>query len=103
HRNGMVMQLLWRGIGEYFKATRSRYLFGCTSIKTTSLDDAVLVSAYAREKGWVTESYDIHPTSEFKMAGFMEKLAKSNFDFKNNSLQERISDLLPALMVSYIR
>ena len=73
HRNGMVMKLLWRGIGEYFKATRSRILFGCTSIKTMELKDAVMIAAYAQEKGWVTEKYGVRPLEPFRMDQFFKK------------------------------
>ncbi len=103
HRNGMVMQLLWRGIGEYFRATRSRFLFGCTSIKTMELSDAVLIAAYAQRRGWVSDRYSIRPTEPFRMKGFSEALAESEIDFDDPKNVEQAQELLPALMVSYIR
>jgi len=38
-RNGVVMQLLWRGIADYIRQVGATYAFGCTSLKTT---DSVL-------------------------------------------------------------
>jgi putative hemolysin len=32
HRNGVVLQLLWRGLGAYVRQTAARILFGCTSV-----------------------------------------------------------------------
>ncbi|NJM10302.1 MAG: GNAT family N-acetyltransferase [Bdellovibrionaceae bacterium] len=34
-RNGVVMQLLWRGIADYIRQVGASYAFGCTSLKTT--------------------------------------------------------------------
>jgi putative hemolysin len=45
HRNLVVLGLLWKGIADYAKAHRGRYLMGCSSL--TSQDDAVGASAYA--------------------------------------------------------
>lgn len=103
HRNGMVMQLLWRGIAEYFKATRSRFLFGCTSIKTTDVDHAVLLAAYAQHKGWVEERFRVRPTEEFRMPEFLKRYEAARLDFEDKELQQQVADLLPALMLSYIR
>ena len=45
HRNIVVLGLLWKGIADYAKSRRSRYLLGCSSI--TSQDPAVGASAYS--------------------------------------------------------
>ena len=45
HRNLVVLGLLWKGIADYARQHRGRYLFGCSSI--TSQDPAVGASAYA--------------------------------------------------------
>lgn len=44
HRNLVVLGLLWKGIADYARQHRARYLFGCSSI--TSQDAAVGASAY---------------------------------------------------------
>jgi putative hemolysin len=44
HRNGRVLNLLWRGLASYLTRNRKRYLFGCCSL--TSQDPALgLVTA----------------------------------------------------------
>ncbi|HWD92970.1 MAG TPA: GNAT family N-acyltransferase [Verrucomicrobiae bacterium] len=45
HRNLIVLGLLWKGIADYAKARRGRYLMGCSSV--TSQDPTVGASAYA--------------------------------------------------------
>jgi len=44
HRNLVVLGLLWKGIADYAKERRGRYLVGCSSL--TSQDAAVGASAY---------------------------------------------------------
>ena len=39
HRNGRVLNLLWRGLATYMQRNRKRYLFGCCSL--TSQDPAL--------------------------------------------------------------
>ena len=45
HRNLVVLGLLWKGIADYARERRARYLVGCSSV--TSTDPAVGASIYA--------------------------------------------------------
>jgi putative hemolysin len=38
HRNGRVLQLLWRGLAQYLTWNHKRYLFGCCSLTSQDLD-----------------------------------------------------------------
>jgi putative hemolysin len=42
HRNGRVLNLLWRGVASYMQRNRKRYLFGCCSL--TSQDQALAIA-----------------------------------------------------------
>lgn len=42
HRNGRVLNLLWRGLAQYLSCNQKRYLFGCCSL--TSQDPALGVA-----------------------------------------------------------
>jgi putative hemolysin len=44
HRNGRVLNLLWRGLASYLKHNHKRYLFGCCSL--TSQDPHVARNTY---------------------------------------------------------
>lgn len=53
HRNGRVLQLLWRGIARYLDWNDKRYVFGCCSVPT--LDPGVVAGVtlkLAREGHW---------------------------------------------------
>lgn len=34
HRNGITLNLIWKGLAQYAQLVRARYLFGCASVKT---------------------------------------------------------------------
>src|SRR5262245_53303027 len=44
HRNLVVLGLLWKGVADYARSWKARYLLGCSSI--TSQDPAIGASAY---------------------------------------------------------
>lgn len=67
HRNGAVIDLLWRGIGEYIQLTGSRYLFGCSSIKVTDPAESKSIMGYLKENGNLGEDYEIQPIGQFFM------------------------------------
>lgn len=97
HRSGQVMQLLWRGVSAYFKATSAQYLFGCTSVKTMEPQITAQMCAYFKEKDWVADSYNITPTKKFlfkELSPFLDSEIESTKEAKA---------LVPPLFVSYIR
>ena len=49
-RNGIVMNLLWRGVGAYMKNIDARYVFGCASIKT--VEPAITCAIYNHLNHW---------------------------------------------------
>jgi putative hemolysin len=46
HRSGVVMQLLWRGIGEYVLSTDIKVMFGCASLHGTDPREHALPLSY---------------------------------------------------------
>lgn len=91
-RNGKVIDLLWRGIAEYSKRTGAKYLFGCSSIKTTCLRKAFEISEYFVNQENCENEFSIEPTSDFAMDF-------SGLVFENNL---EIKRLVPPLLRSYI-
>jgi putative hemolysin len=65
HRNLIVLGLLWKGIADYAKQRRVRYLLGCSSI--TSQDPAVGASAYSElcRKFLASASWRTRPLAEY--------------------------------------
>lgn len=67
HRNGAVIDLLWKGIGEYARQTKAKFLFGCSSIMTVSetMSEA-LVKAMTKNQ-MTSNLFNIHPIGKYKM------------------------------------
>ena len=93
HRNGRVVQLLWRGIARYMLHNDKRFLFGCCSIPT--LDPQVI---YRIEDAlWADDQID---------AGLrLPALSRVSVPRPEmHPLVEAVaSQPLPPLMVSYLR
>ena len=100
HRNGVVMGLLWRGIGTYVQMSGSDWLFGCTSIKTTSLAPTERIYHWLRARDRFTREIPLlKALPEFEMPGFVPTLMASLSDLS----ESEVSDLIPALFQSYLR
>jgi putative hemolysin len=51
HRNGRVLQLLWRGLAQYLMWNEKRYLFGCCSLTSQDRDLGYRVHQFLIEEG----------------------------------------------------
>jgi putative hemolysin len=92
HRNGSVIDLLWKGIALYAKLTEARYLFGCSSVYTVRPQMALNVVNYLKDKEKHSTEWDIKPTSKYDM----------NYD---NCTEEAVFDvkgMIPSLLMSYM-
>ncbi|GAB4014019.1 MAG: GNAT family N-acetyltransferase [Bdellovibrio sp.] len=96
HRNGAVIDLLWRGIGEYCMKTNAKYLFGCSSVKTTLRKDALQLMSYFESQENLASQYCVHPIGKFDMKILDQEI--SNFYSKN----EMSKELVPPLLRSYL-
>lgn len=65
HRRGAVISLLWRGIVQYALETRADYLFGCSSVKTESYSQSLLLSEAFSREGKLGAEWNIRPRGEF--------------------------------------
>lgn len=91
HRNGNVIDLLWKGIATYIKKTETQYLFGCSSIHTTNQKLAWKIFDYMKHMEWIDNSMNIYPIGKFHF-----DRQESTFD-----LMEMKSHI-PSLLRSYI-
>ncbi|NJL25918.1 MAG: GNAT family N-acetyltransferase [Calothrix sp. SM1_5_4] len=74
-RTGVTIDLLWRGLVQYILKTNTRFLFGCSSVRST---DAALVSSLYRtmaEEGRWSDEYAIRPTRDYEFPGFAAEAA----------------------------
>lgn len=63
-RNGVVLHLLWRGVAAYMLATKSRYLFGLTSIQSYDLNVIFDLYSYFKAHNHVGEDFTIEPNRD---------------------------------------
>ena len=61
HRNGRVVQLLWRGLARYLAWNQKRYLFGCCSVPTLDPTEARLLYKELRDRGAMHDGIRVSP------------------------------------------
>lgn len=94
HRNGHVIDLLWRGIARYVHLTGARYLFGCSSLKTTCPRESKRISQYFLEQGLIEKQFNIYPLEHFNMGlTHIQALPLSDSEVKKK---------IPSLLRTYI-
>lgn len=91
HRNGNVIDLLWKGIAKYIIKTDSQYLFGCSSVHITNKKKAWKIYDYMQDKEWVANDLGIHPIGKFQF-----DRVESNFDINE------MKSYIPSLLRSYV-
>lgn len=92
HRNGQVLDLLWRGLAEYAKLSKADFLFGCSSVMTTNKRDTLQIFKDLQSKNHLVFEYGIQPTLKYQ------------FDFENpqrESMGTHFSEI-PPLLLSYL-
>ena len=92
HRNGHVIDLLWKGIAKYTNVTDADYLFGCSSVKTVDIQTSFDLYRYLYEKDKCSDEFKVIPNLNYRM------------DFSNcidGSVIE-VKDMIPPLLRSYL-
>jgi len=89
HRKGSVISLLWRGIVQYAVETNADYLFGCSSIKTTSYSSVLDINESLRLNGQIGTEWSISPEAPYR--------------FKPEEMEAATADWveIPSLLRSY--
>ncbi len=90
HRNGRVLQLLWRGIARYLDWNDKRYVFGCCSVPTL---DPVAINALTRR---LTDERHMHPRHQVQVRAGLRVPA---LEVQASQAQGE----LPPLFASYLR
>jgi putative hemolysin len=90
HRNGRVLQLLWRGIARYLDWNDKRYVFGCCSVPSLDLREIAGISEKLERSGQLHARYLAEVRPELR-AAHLEQVSPS----------EDVE--LPPLLNSYLR
>ncbi len=101
-RTGSVISLLWRGVADYMETTGAQLLFGCSSIKISSLEDAALVYKYLAFDRKALVDNPIFPTPKFRMKGLNELIRIDPSNLPEND-RRKARALLPPLLKGYLR
>lgn len=91
HRNGRVLQLLWRGIARYLDWNDKRYVFGCCSIPTL---DAAQVAAVSLQ---LAREERLHPRVHAPVRPALRG------DHAGDKVVAQAEAELPPLFASYLR
>jgi putative hemolysin len=91
HRNGRVLQLLWRGIARYLDWNDKRYVFGCCSVPTLDASEIASVSLKLAREG------HLHPRYHASVL----PLLRAPLSVDDVAAKEGCA--LPPLFVSYLR
>ncbi len=99
-RTGAVIALLWRGIAEYIRQTKTEILFGCSSIKTIEPMEIARVTRRLIHSGEITFEHGVQPTKKYRvkqLAHILKYLDEQNESPDTEGLA------IPPLFLSYLR
>ncbi len=95
YRNGISLNLVWKGLGKYARLTGADYLFGCASVHT--MDPKLSMALYHHMKDQHAYHFDIQPTPKFS---FQDDELRGDYGaLPLNDLELQ----LPSLLKSYIK
>ena len=94
-RSGIMIHLLWKGIGEYLKVSRSDYMFGCCSLQKLDLFNVVEVYDFLHENNGLGLDFDISPEAGYDLVAWEGVSKKSSGLYKK-------TNCVPAFLQSYI-
>ncbi len=66
-RTGLVISLLWEGIHAYMQASNTKYMFGCSSVKTTNKEEISRIYAYLKQQNHISDEHNVRPKGRFKL------------------------------------
>jgi putative hemolysin len=101
HRNGQVLNLLWKGIAAYAQRSGADWLFGLSSVQTTDIKEIVTINKYLESNNHCGNEYNVSPHADFKIDDF--EYHSSNFFPIADHNNDKVADLLPPLFQLYLK
>lgn len=95
YRTGRTMDLLWKGLSRYIRDSNTRYLFGCSSVKSIDPKEVFGVVKSLESKGSLSFDLEISPTDPYQFE-------KADQHFANCEPNPAIIRSLPPLLRSYL-
>lgn len=95
YRTGRTMDLLWQGLSRYIRETKTRYLFGCSSLDTTDPKEVFTVLKSLAKKDSFSFDLNIEPTPKYEFESPQKHFDEAEVD-------ARVARSLPPLLRSYL-
>ncbi len=102
HRNGITIALLWEGIHAYMLASQTKYLFGCSSIKTMDKEEIRSIYYYLKQGGHISNDHKVRPRGKFNVPGLSRHVRK-NPESSTELDPSKFRDKIPSLLNSYLK
>jgi putative hemolysin len=102
YRNGVTIALLWEGIHAYIMASDTRYMFGCSSIKTIDREEIKHIYYLLQQQNHVSTEHKVRPRGKFNVHGLHRHLKKHPFQLSQIDPIE-LKSKIPPLLQSYFR
>ena len=98
HRTGAVISLLWRGIAEYIRLTKSDYVFGCSSVKTIDPMEIGRITRRLKADGCAVNDLNVMPLKKYRLKQLPLVLA-----YLDSIGEDPAAIEIPALFQSYLK
>ncbi|WP_134701877.1 GNAT family N-acetyltransferase [Ammoniphilus sp. YIM 78166] len=69
YRDGKVLKLLWKGIGQYLQENNFSYIVGCASLTTNGLEQTNIIYSMLKTHGLLKEEFGIQPLPTHRIKG----------------------------------
>ncbi|MGZ3722200.1 MAG: GNAT family N-acetyltransferase, partial [Bdellovibrionales bacterium] len=95
YRNGSTIDLLWKGLSRYIFMTKTEFLFGCASIKSTDAEVIGRVYKTLRDQGTWSDEHRVRAEWDYQFPGF-------SMNVPEGLTPPEKREFLPALLRSYL-
>ena len=95
YRTGRTVDLLWQALSQYIRETNTKFLFGCSSFKSTDPQVVFSIIKSLDKKGSLNFEYGIHPVDSYKFE-------KEDEHFEAAEVDPKVLRALPPLLRSYL-
>lgn len=100
YRTGIIIALLWRGLAEYVRLSGARYLFGCSSVKTTDMHEISLLFLYLMRYHKAPDEFIVVPRKNFRIPSLSEYIERLKYTAEDIS---NAKSMLPPLLSFYLK
>ncbi len=102
YRGGLVIALLWEGIYAYMLASNTKYMFGCSSIKTMDKDEIKGIYYYLKHNGHLVDDHKVRPRNKFRVPGLRRHVLRNPRHLADTDMSHYKAKI-PSLLNSYLK